>query len=256
MRANATQIQPGWEVCGRDGQKIGSVMEVGDNYVAVEKGLFFITDLYVPTSAVDRMEPDESRVYLMVAKDDINEEAWKAPPSADEAAWEGWQARSQAGMWTPDQTDTARVPRYEEELRTGKVAENVGSVDVTKNVVEENKNVDVPVSREDVEVRRVPVDRPATGTEQAFQEGDTLHVPVQAERAEVHKEPRVVEEVEISKRRREETQRVGDTVRREEIDVSKTGDAKVSGKSVGDTSTSTYGTDPSRRSGSERDPEG
>jgi hypothetical protein len=37
------------------------------------------------------------------------------------------------------------------------------------------------VTREEVQVRRVSTDRPATGSQDAFTDGDTIRVPVSAE---------------------------------------------------------------------------
>ena len=50
---------------------------------------------------------------------------------------------------------------HAEELQAQKTTEEVGSVNLRKDVVEEQKSIDVPVTREEVQVRRTPVDRPA-----------------------------------------------------------------------------------------------
>jgi uncharacterized protein (TIGR02271 family) len=76
----------------------------------------------------------------------------------------------------------------------------------------------------------VKTDRPARGDERAFQDGDTLRVPVTAEEVEVRKEPRVVEEIEIDKRRVTEDQKVSEGVRREEVDIRETGDVAAMGR--------------------------
>jgi uncharacterized protein (TIGR02271 family) len=74
----------------------------------------------------------------------------------------------------------------------------------------------VPVTREEVTIDRRSVDRPATG--EALTE-DSIDVPVYEERVEASKEARVVEELEVGKTATTETQRVQDTVRREEFDI-------------------------------------
>jgi len=111
---------------------------------------------------------------------------------------------------------------HEEELRAERTAEQAGEVRVGKNVVEEERSLDVPVTRDEVQVRRVSVDRDAGASEDAFTDRDTIRVPVTEERVNVTKEPRVVEELEISKRPLTETRRVADTVRREEVNVDDT----------------------------------
>jgi uncharacterized protein (TIGR02271 family) len=119
--------------------------------------------------------------------------------------------------------DQVRVPLHEEQLRAERMTESAGEVRVGKHVREEERELDVPVTREEVEVRRVATDRAAGPDTTAFSDGDTLRVPVTSERVEVTKEPRVVEEIEISKRPVTETQRVSETVRREEVDVDESG---------------------------------
>jgi uncharacterized protein (TIGR02271 family) len=77
----------------------------------------------------------------------------------------------------------------------------------------------------------VAVNREATSDDTAFTDsGDTLRVPIREEQVVVSKEPRVVEELEIRKVATQDTEQVSDTVRREEVDVQRTGStATVSG---------------------------
>ncbi len=79
------------------------------------------------------------------------------------------------------------------------------------------------MTHEEVEVTRRRVDRPDTGGE-IIDDGQTIRVPIRAEEVDVRKDSRIVEEVEISKRPVTETQRVNETVRREEVDVDTSGD--------------------------------
>jgi uncharacterized protein (TIGR02271 family) len=119
-----------------------------------------------------------------------------------------------------------RIRRHAEELRAQTQREQVGEVRVDKDVIEEEQTLNVPVTREEVDIRRVPANRPA-GDTSIINDGDTIRIPVTAEQVEVHKDARVVEEVEIEKTARTGTERVSDTVRREEIDIEREGDASV-----------------------------
>jgi len=47
-----TSIQPGWDVFGSDGEKVGSVKEVGDGYLVVEKGVLLKSDIRVPAANI------------------------------------------------------------------------------------------------------------------------------------------------------------------------------------------------------------
>jgi len=243
MQTHATDIQPGWDAIGADDQKIGTIQDVGTNYLLIEKGLIFVNDIYVPSRAVTSIDANKGCVYLNVGKDDVDAQGWTSPPE-DTDVWEGWSARQSTGqsqttaesvrsglassdrtMSDPTTSDRTTMPLREEELNARKSVEDVGNVSVGKRVVEEEQTISVPVMREEVEVRRTPVDRPAD-SDAAFGE-DRVDVPVQAERVEVTKTPRVVEEVEISKVPREEQQNVTGTVRREEADIEGSGDSVV-----------------------------
>ncbi|HEX8941340.1 MAG TPA: YsnF/AvaK domain-containing protein [Candidatus Limnocylindrales bacterium] len=220
------QVQPGWAVYGSDGKKIGSVQERADGYVAVSKGTLLPTTYYVPSDGIQDVRPDESIVIVACAKDEFEQMGWDQPPTGL------GDTRPVAGGTTREATtvgsgDAQRIARYEEDLRAEKSRQQTGEVRVGKDVTEEERSMDVPVTREDVQVRRVAVDRPATGKEGAFSEGDTVRVPVTAEQVNVSKEPRVVEELEIRKTPRQETQRVSETVRKERFDVDRSGDVEV-----------------------------
>ena len=99
-------------------------------------------------------------------------------------------------------------------------------MEVTTDVVEEQRSLDVPVSRDEGHVHRVPTSDSAADPSDAFQ-SDSVRVPVMEEQVEVTKTPRVVEELEIEKRRTTDTQRVSDTVRREEARVDEQGNVDL-----------------------------
>jgi len=122
--------------------------------------------------------------------------------------------------------DTDRLRLHEEELHATTRPVEAGEVRVTKDVVEEQQSIEVPITREEVYIERRPVDRPATDPN--FNE-DEIRVPVMHEEVDVDKTARVREEVEIGKRPVQETQTVSGTVRREEAHVDRTGDINVHG---------------------------
>lgn len=255
MAMQYDQIQAGWNARGSDGDKIGDIEEVGPNYLLVTKGLFFPTDLYIPTSAITQVDAEGGEVILNVTKSEVEDQGWNEPPvdgydptvegGTGQVAGLGYDGRETTGTaygrtdetteglgYTgadaattgyadtgTTETDRLRVPVHEEEVRAERVRESAGEVRVRKDVVEENQSMEIPVTRDEVQVRRVSTNREATGDATAFTEGDTIRVPVTAERVEVTKEPRVVEEIEISKRPVTETERVEETVRRERVDV-------------------------------------
>lgn len=75
---NLTEVAYGWDVIGSDGDKIGDVSAIQPHYISVEKGFLFKTDLFVPTSAIIRVE--NKKVYLNVTKDQIENQGWDREP--------------------------------------------------------------------------------------------------------------------------------------------------------------------------------
>jgi uncharacterized protein (TIGR02271 family) len=114
--------------------------------------------------------------------------------------------------------DVLRVPVHEEELTATKRPVEQGHVRVSKSVVDEDRTLEVPVTEERVNVTRRALDRAATDDAHVFEEG-TIDVPVRGERVDVQKRVRTAEEVEIAKEPVQRTQRVADTVRREEVHI-------------------------------------
>ena len=221
------EIGRGWAVYDTNDEKIGDVADVQAGYLLVQKGLIFIKDVYIPMSSVARTDAANGAVYVNVQKDSIDSMGWDAPPT-DGGAYAD-TSRSDTGIAeTMDSGDRQRLALHEEELQAETRRQQAGEVQVNKRVVEDRQEFEVPVTHDEVQVRRVRVDRDATPGGEAFtQDADTIRVPVTAESIEVTKTPRVVEEIEISKRQVTERQTVSDTVRREEADVTKEGDVVV-----------------------------
>jgi len=119
--------------------------------------------------------------------------------------------------------DSARVELREEELRAEKERVQAGEVRVRKEVVTEERTLEVPVTREEVVVER----RPAAKGQEArgdIGEGEEIRIPVMEEEVRVEKTPVVREEVSVKKRQVQDTERVSDTVRREEARIDQSGD--------------------------------
>ena len=252
------QISEGTDVYGSDGDKVGSVVAVQPNYVVVEKGFFFPTDYYIPTTAISSY--DDGKVYLNVTKDQALNEGWDVEPTGYDTVTTttdtGYVAdmgstattvpadvvRSDAGTMntgyakTTDydttrvaDTDTIRVPVHEEELTATKTQREIGQVRVDKDVISEEKILEVPVTEERVRVERHVVDRPMGADDTAFEEG-TIEVPIRGEDVQLQKNVRVSEEIEIGKEAVQRTEKVAGTVRREEVRV--TDDTAVTGTGI------------------------
>jgi len=146
----------------------------------------------------------------------------------DEGAWDRMK-NSVRDAWDRGERDTDRIQLREEELRARKQPVEAGEVQVRKEVHEEERTLDVPVKREEVYVERQPVDRRPADTP-IGQDQESIRVPVREERVEVEKQPVVREELSMGKRTVEDTERVSDTVHREEARVEREGDVEMRGE--------------------------
>jgi uncharacterized protein (TIGR02271 family) len=110
------------------------------------------------------------------------------------------------------------IPIVEEQLRVGKREVEGGRVRVRSYVVEQPVQEQVTLRDETVAVERRPVDRPISGTEDAFRER-TIEADERREEAVVNKQTRVKEEVVVRKDAQQRTETVSDTVRRTEVEI-------------------------------------
>ncbi len=131
-----------------------------------------------------------------------------------------------------NQTDEQRLRLREEQLNVNKQAVQSGEVSVGKNVVEEQKTVNVPVTHEEVYIENRPVTDTTVNDNTPIGEGENIRVPVSEERVNVSKDTVVTGEVSVGKRAVQGTQQVTDTVRREEARLDQSGNPVVSGNDV------------------------
>lgn len=113
-------------------------------------------------------------------------------------------------------TGENRITAFEEKLSVEKRPVETGSVDVHKEVHTEHKTIEVPVTREEVVIERRPASGDTSGTVGGHQE---IHIPIREEQVHVEKQTVAKEDVVIGKRTVHDTQRVDETLRKEEIKV-------------------------------------
>lgn len=144
---------------------------------------------------------------------------WRA--RGDGETGSGQQAGGEA--WRQDQGGTMQLVEEELQART---QVQTGEVRVAKELVAEERSIDVPLTREEIVVQRRPVDREPT--DQPVGQGEHVEVTATSEHiAGIEKQAVVTEEVNIGKRVQQDTARVSDTVRREVVRVEREGDVPV-----------------------------
>ncbi len=139
----------------------------------------------------------------------------KSGLSSDQQTFEHRQDNTDTHM---HEDQSLRVPIHEEELSATKQSRQIGQVRVDKDVVSEEKILEIPVTEERVRVERHAVDRSMSNDPNAFQEG-TFEIPIRADQVDVLKQVRVAEEVEIGKEAVQRTEQVSGTVRHEEVRI-------------------------------------
>ena len=120
------------------------------------------------------------------------------------------------------------IPVLDEQLdvHTRRVETDAG-VRVTKTIDEREETVDVPLTKEDVEVERVAINRAVDAPLSVRHEGDTMIIPIVEEVLVVEKRLMLKEEIRVTRRRHEvrEPQRV--TLKSEHAEVERIGESTV-----------------------------
>ncbi len=187
-------------------------------------------------------EFEAGRTVVMVMTNDRQQEAYDilrrygGYDFNGQAAQAGGYASTPASTQTADYTSTAtgtevedaqRLKLREEQLQVHKQPVETGEVRLRKDVVEEQKSIDVPVTHEEVYIER----RPGSGqpSDAPIGESETYRIPVREEQVTTSKQTVETGEVAIGKQPVQETQTVSDTVRREEAHIEQEGDVDVQG---------------------------
>jgi uncharacterized protein (TIGR02271 family) len=245
------EIREGMTVRSSDGEKLGKVISCGADEFIIEKGFFFPKDYVV---RYDQASVSGDEVMLAMPASSLREAGDRGDVRGREesaggmgthlgtyaggesgvghegriGAGGGGRAVSEregegAGRLAHGTSEEVRVPVAEEELVAEKRQREAGEVRLHKEVKTEHKQIDVPVTREEVHVERVPVQGgEARGGEARFEKGD-VRVPVREEEVEIRKRPVVKEEVRVSKTARQQERRAEGDVRREEVKIDKEG---------------------------------
>jgi hypothetical protein len=77
-----TDLKPGWTVVANDGHRLGTVRDVGQQYVLVSRA-GHSSEMFVPASAIANV--DDAVVYLNLAKGEAEEMGWEQPPRDDDS---------------------------------------------------------------------------------------------------------------------------------------------------------------------------
>jgi uncharacterized protein (TIGR02271 family) len=129
--------------------------------------------------------------------------------------------------------DTTVIPVMQEELDVStRRVETQSGVRVSKTVEERDELIDEPLTKEEVEVERVPMNVPVDAASAVRYEGDTMIIPIFEEVVVVEKRLVLKEEIRVTRRKTDfrAPQRV--RLRREHADVERIEDARPDRKTA------------------------
>jgi uncharacterized protein (TIGR02271 family) len=113
----------------------------------------------------------------------------------------------------------AVVPVIEEEVKIGKRTLESGRVQIIKHIGQREQVIDQPLLKDEVLVKRVPVNRPVKSVVPVRKVGDVLIIPVMEEVLVVEKQLVLKEELHVRRRQTQTRQPQKITLRAERAEI-------------------------------------
>ena len=209
------------EVIGTDGLDLGEVVEIGDNFIVIQKGLFNKRRFVIPKSTAESFDGDILRVK-------VNEKELAGYEETADPAFKDYSKFKSSDMSKEMET---RIPVIGENLQVSKkVVED--KVDIIKEPIKETKTVEIDLTYEKVTIERIPFNNEETAIEKSPDQNPGLggsdierpvssrtqiSIPLKREVPVVIKNPYVREEVVIRKKPVKETKIITSDVTNEEV---------------------------------------
>jgi uncharacterized protein (TIGR02271 family) len=114
--------------------------------------------------------------------------------------------------------EEVKLELHKEELEILKNRIETAEVKVYKKTFTEEKQISVPVTREELIIEKKSLNQ---------EEVETIRIPLVEEQIEIIKHPVILEEVDISRHQFEEIIHVDETLKKEILRVDKTGDITI-----------------------------
>ncbi len=209
------------EVIGTDGLDLGEVVEVGNNFVIIQKGLLNRKRYIIPISTVQNFDGDTLKVN--VNENDLLEYEEKTDPQFKD--YSTFKSSDMSG-----EIETT-IPVIGENLQISKkIVED--SVEIIKDPIKETKTVEIELTYEKISIERIPFDnvnKEPKDTSAASDDGykaaiekpvtsrTQISIPLKREVPVVIKNPYIREEVVIKKRPVKETKTITTDVTNEKV---------------------------------------
>lgn len=129
-------------------------------------------------------------------------------------------SKTQTPLVSQDATEE-RMALHEEQLAIRKKRVEAGELNVQKRTVEEQRQFDVPVDKDEVTVERVKVEEEdgSLPNTEPYLVGDEWHIPIVEEKIIITKKKVITEELIIKKRTVQEVERITETIRKEVAEI-------------------------------------
>lgn len=118
-------------------------------------------------------------------------------------------------------SQTEQMELHEEVVDVDTNSVKSGEINIDKRTVTDQEEFDVPVTKQEVNIERRPVNKVSEKgkTAGAYTEKDEIHVPVFEEKVDVDKKDVIKEEIVVNKKDVKENVHVHENVRREEAEI-------------------------------------
>jgi stress response protein YsnF len=209
------------EVIGTDGLDLGEVVEIGDNFIVVQKGLLNKKRYIIPISTAESFDGDILRVK-------VNENELSGYEETTEPKFKDYSTFKSSDMSKEMET---KIPLIGENLVVSKkVVED--NVDIIKEPIKETKTVEIDLTYEKVNIERIPFNNEEKdvkgSSDQNLEEGRSdiekpvssrtqISIPLKREVPVIIKNPYIREEVVIRKKPVKETKTITADVTNEEV---------------------------------------
>lgn len=118
----------------------------------------------------------------------------------------------------------------EEQMKISKNKIQTAEVSIHKEVSTEEKNITVPVKREELVIENTVFNPEFHDKSDGHTE--TIRIPIREERIDIHKEPVTLEDVSVSNNQYKEVKHITETLKKEIPHISINGDAKIVDKEI------------------------
>jgi uncharacterized protein (TIGR02271 family) len=209
------------EVIGTDGLDLGEVVEIGDNFIVVQKGLLNKKRYIIPISTAESFDGDILRVK-------VNENELSGYEETTEPKFKDYSTFKSSDMSKEMET---KIPLIGENLVVSKkIVED--NVDIIKEPIKETKTVEIDLTYEKVNIERIPFNNEEKdvkgSSDQNLEEGRSdiekpvssrtqISIPLKREVPVIIKNPYIREEVVIRKKPIKETKIITADVTNEEV---------------------------------------